>query len=96
MVKTLMEMLVTNLHEDQPPESDGEEQARAWYLTAIRGTVKEWLKTVGLPDYFTKGRNNINTNATKEIRNLLIMLVDEPSDHSLEDAVEDDLRGRRE
>ena len=41
---------------------------------------KEWLESVGLPDYFSLNRDGGGFNATESIRKLLIILVDEPQD----------------
>lgn len=41
--------------------------------------VKEWLKEVGLPDYWVEGMaTKPNFSATESLRNLLVILVDEP------------------
>lgn len=39
---------------------------------------KEWLKAVGLTDYYSVDRDGWNFNTTESIRQLLIALVDEP------------------
>lgn len=44
------------------------------YVEEVKQVLKEWLKTVGLPNYFISN----GLNATEATRRLLITLVDEP------------------
>lgn len=39
---------------------------------------KDWLKTVGLTDYYSSNRDGVEFNTTESLRQLLIALVDEP------------------
>lgn len=65
---SLEQMLIKNLNMN--PESDEEAEADNNTLKAIKETFQEWLREVatGIPD----------TEETKEMRNMLIILVDEP------------------
>lgn len=45
-------------------------------IELAKRVFKEWLRTVGLPQYFEP--DGMSFNATESIRNLLITLVDEP------------------
>lgn len=47
-------------------------------IVIIKDTFKEWLKTVGLPDYWSAGRIGAQFSTTESLRQLLIALVDEP------------------
>ena len=78
MGNTLTKMLVKALHEDLEPESEPEAEAREYYLTTIKDTYKEWLRTVELPDYYVSDDHDVTFNATESTRQLLITLVDEP------------------
>lgn len=71
----LTEMLRENLGTE--PESDAEAKAIEDELTLIKTVFKNWLKTVGLPDYWKVGARE-PFNATEAARKLLINLVDEP------------------
>lgn len=44
----------------------------------IKEAFKNWLREVGLPDYFASNRDGAPFNTTESIRQLLINLVDEP------------------
>lgn len=74
---TLTEMLSKALFNSKP-ETQAEKEANFYEVEAIKRTFKEWLFTVGLPDYdgITEGGNIFS--ATKSLRKLLITLVDEP------------------
>ena len=48
-------------------------------IQTIKDTFKQWLKEVGLPDYDTIGKGGFIFSATESTRDLLILLVDEPS-----------------
>lgn len=65
---TLTTMLIKALHEDYEPECESEAKAREWYLSTIKSTLKEWLRTVSLPQQMFE----------ESARQLLITLVDEP------------------
>ena len=47
-------------------------------LALYKTWAKAWLKTVGLPDYYSLNRDGEEFNTTESIRQLLITLVDEP------------------
>jgi len=74
---TLTEMLYKAIN-DTPPESQPEKEANFYELECIKKVFKQWLKEVGLPDYFSINRDGKGFNATESIRQLLITLVDEP------------------
>lgn len=76
-MKTLTEMLDKILN-DTPPESQAEKEANYCEIKCIKDTFKEWLKSVGLTDYYQEGLHDVTFNATQSIRDLLIILVDEP------------------
>ena len=48
-------------------------------IMEAREAVKDWLKEVGLPDYYSIDRDSQEFNATSSLRRLLITLVDEPN-----------------
>ena len=73
---TLTEMLRVDLN--MTPESDPEAQAIESELIAIKATFKAWLRTVGLPIYYSINRDGNEFNTTMSLRRLLITLVDEP------------------
>lgn len=73
---TLTEMLTSNLKME--PECDADAQAIEDTLTAIKDTLKEWLRTVRLPSYDGAGKGGAMFNTTESLRQLLIALVDEP------------------
>ena len=63
-MKTLTEMLkVLGYQED---------------VELAKRVFKEWLKSVGLPDYESKSKYGITFSSTESLRQLLIILVDEP------------------
>ena len=43
----------------------------------VKDTFKEWLRTVGLPNYYSPNKDGV-FNVTRSLRKLLILLVDEP------------------
>ena len=69
---TLTEMLRNNLALNRSNLAEQE-------LTIIKGTFEKWLKDVGLPDHDTIGKGGYIFSATESTRELLILLVDEPS-----------------
>ena len=46
------------------------------FVELMKGTFKEWLKTVNLPQYYNP--DGQCCNATESLRKLLVTLVDEP------------------
>ena len=65
---TLTEMLKVVLPDDNEPE-----------LGPMKIIFKQWLKEVGLPDHDTIGKGGYIFSATESTRDLLILLVDEPT-----------------
>ena len=63
---------------DAPPESQPEKEANFYEIKCVKDTIKEWLKSVGLPDYESKSKYGITFSSTESLRQLLIILVDEP------------------
>lgn len=61
---TLTEMLRDNM--GMEPECDAEVRAIEDTLSVIKTSVKQWLKSLPLPDY------------CEECRSLIVVLVDEP------------------
>jgi len=47
-------------------------------VNTVKKVFKEWLFTVGLPDYETVGKGDRVFSATESLRKLLIILLDEP------------------
>ncbi|KKM70803.1 hypothetical protein LCGC14_1436980 [marine sediment metagenome] len=45
----------------------------------VKDVFKKWLEEVGLPSYQTPGKHGNCFDATKSLRDLIIILVDEPS-----------------
>ncbi|MCK4414937.1 MAG: hypothetical protein KAY32_15490 [Candidatus Eisenbacteria sp.] len=71
-MSTLTEMLTPILEaETDPVEAD-------WLVPIVKKKFKDWLRTVGLPDYQSYGKGGVPISATEAIRKLLITLVDEP------------------
>lgn len=73
---TLTEMLRDSLKME--PECDAEALAVEEELSTIKSTFEKWLRTVGLPDYYSPNRDGVPFNTTESTRKLLILLVDEP------------------
>ncbi len=48
-------------------------------LESFKETFKEWLRTVGLPNFQSYGKGGVPISATESLRKLLMILVDEPS-----------------
>jgi len=69
---TLKEMLNKEAHHHE----DMDEGAEIYVDDAIR-LFKEWLKEVGLPDYYVIDRDGNGLYATGSLRQLIIVLVDE-------------------
>jgi len=66
---TLTEMLVDGMLDPYPiPDTPDK----------VKEIFKEWLNTVGLPDYTSLNMDGYTFSATKSLRQLLIILVDEP------------------
>lgn len=65
---TLTAMLTRALDQGYELRFESETEAHKRYLDTIKFTIKEWLRTVGMP--YPMG--------TESTRNLLITLVDEP------------------
>ena len=76
-MKTLTEMLDETIN-PTPPESQPEKEANYHEIESIRVVVKGWLRTVGLPEYFSLDKNGNGFNTTMALRRLLMTLVDEP------------------
>ena len=58
-----------------------EQQANHRPLTTeiVKDIFKEWLREVGLPDYYVHLPHDLTENATQLTRDLLVILADEPS-----------------
>jgi len=74
---TLTEMLSDTLN-DVPPQSQQEEEANSYEIKCIKRTFKEWLRGIDLPDYKSKSEYGVVFSSTEALRQLLIILVDEP------------------
>lgn len=66
---TLTEMLNEDML-DPYPKPDATDK--------VKEIFKEWLRTVGLTNYYSPNRDGFEFNTTESIRHLLIALVDEP------------------
>ena len=51
----------------------------------VKEVFKQWLKEVGLPDHDTIGKGGYIFSATESTRELLILLIDEPSKEDCSD-----------
>ena len=45
----------------------------------VKDVFKEWLSHIGMPSYQTLGKYGNGFDATKSLRDLLVIMVDEPS-----------------
>jgi len=66
---TLNEMLIEDML-DPYPQPDATD--------VVKRIFQDWLRIVGLPDYYSLNRNGDKFNTTESLRQLLITLVDEP------------------
>lgn len=77
--KKLAVYLVSEMTKDEDPGVESRTTPFPEMAHDLAEIFKDWLRSVGLTDYFTLDKLGLGFNATESIRKLLITLVDEPS-----------------